>query len=119
MTTFKLVMPEHLNHYGFLFGGNLLKWVDEVAWMAASIDYPACHMVTIAMNRVEFRKTAGDGAILRFEVQRVHVGHSSVTYEVHVFRRALHADSEEPIFSTAITFVRVDDQGRKTSLPPA
>ncbi|MEI7902842.1 MAG: acyl-CoA thioesterase, partial [bacterium] len=40
MISYKLVMPEHMNHYGLLFGGNLLKWVDETAWMAASLDYP-------------------------------------------------------------------------------
>lgn len=28
METYKLVLPEHLNPYGYLFGGNLLKWVD-------------------------------------------------------------------------------------------
>lgn len=119
MENYKLVMPEHLNHYGFLFGGNLLKWVDEAAWMAASIDYPGCHLVTIAMDRVEFRKPAGDGSILRFESCRAHVGHSSVSYQVDVFRRELHASGEEPIFSTAITFVRVDDEGQKARLPEA
>jgi len=117
MTTFKLVMPEHLNHYGFLFGGNLLKWTDEAAWMAASIDYPGCHLVSVAMDRVEFRKPAGDGSILRFESRRVRVGCTSATYGVEVFRRALHAAGEEPIFSTAITFVRVDREGRKQPLP--
>jgi acyl-CoA hydrolase len=25
----KLVIPQHINHYGYLFGGNLLKWGDE------------------------------------------------------------------------------------------
>ena len=25
MEKFKLVLPEHLNHYGYLFGGNLLE----------------------------------------------------------------------------------------------
>ncbi len=25
----KLVLPEFLNHHGFLFGGYLLKWIDE------------------------------------------------------------------------------------------
>ena len=39
-TLYKLVLPEHLNQYGFLFGGNLLKWIDEVSWMA-SLDFPA------------------------------------------------------------------------------
>lgn len=29
MTSYKLVMPGDLNHYGFLFGGKMLMWVDE------------------------------------------------------------------------------------------
>ena len=32
---FRLVMPEHMNHFGDLYGGNMLKWVDEIAWIAA------------------------------------------------------------------------------------
>jgi len=31
MNQYKLALPEHLNHYGYLFGGNMLKWVDEYA----------------------------------------------------------------------------------------
>ena len=27
MTTYKLVMPGDMNHYGFLFGGKMLMWV--------------------------------------------------------------------------------------------
>ncbi len=116
MTNYKLVMPEHLNHYGFLFGGNLLKWIDEVAWMAASLDYPGCHLVTIAMDRIEFKKAARDGSILRFETERVREGRTSATYQVAVFRRALHETAEEDIFQTAITFVRVGEDGEKRPL---
>ena len=29
MTTYRLVMPEDMNHYGFLFGGKMLMWIDE------------------------------------------------------------------------------------------
>jgi competence protein ComEC len=36
MESYTVVRPEHLNHYGHLFGGCLLKWVDEIAWIAAS-----------------------------------------------------------------------------------
>ncbi|HSO80381.1 MAG TPA: hotdog domain-containing protein, partial [Chromatiaceae bacterium] len=35
MESYKVVRPEHLNHFGHLFGGCLLKWVDEIAWIAA------------------------------------------------------------------------------------
>jgi acyl-CoA hydrolase len=116
MTNYKLVMPEHLNHYGFLFGGNLLKWVDEFAWMAASLDYPGCQLVTIAMDAVEFKKGARDGAILRFEIERTRQGHTSARYRVTVFRRTLHEKTEEEIFATVITFVRVGAGGIKLPL---
>ncbi|MGD0283399.1 MAG: hotdog domain-containing protein, partial [Dissulfurispiraceae bacterium] len=61
MENYKLVLPEHLNQFGYLFGGNLLKWVDEVAWIAASLDFPGCKFVTIGMDRVEFRKSIKQG----------------------------------------------------------
>ena len=50
MTSYKLVMPGDLNQYGFLFGGKMLMWVDEVAWMAVSGDYPGCNFVTVGMS---------------------------------------------------------------------
>jgi len=29
METHRLVLPSDLNHYGFLFGGRLLAWIDD------------------------------------------------------------------------------------------
>ena len=46
MINHKLVLPQYLNHYGFLFGGHLLKWVDEYAYIAASMEYPDCDFVS-------------------------------------------------------------------------
>ena len=43
MDNHKLVMPEHLNHYGYLFGGNLLQWVDEYAYIANVPEHPGKH----------------------------------------------------------------------------
>ena len=113
MISYKLVMPEHMNQYGVLFGGNLLKWVDETAWMAVGLDYPGARFVTIGMDRVEFKKGVSGGSILRFEVVRQRIGRTSVTYDARVFRRELHQSAEDVIFSTDITFVRVDESGEK------
>jgi len=114
MENHKLVMPEHLNHFGYLFGGNLLKWVDEVAWIAASLEFPGCRFVTIALDKVEFRKSVREGSILRFEVNIAKQGKTSAGYLVNVYRSALEKADEELIFSTHITFVCVDDSGNKT-----
>ncbi|MCB1206511.1 MAG: acyl-CoA thioesterase [Verrucomicrobiae bacterium] len=111
MENHRLVLPEHMNQYGFLFGGYLLGWVDEMAWMAASRDYPGCQLVTVGMREVAFKKSVRDGAILRFEAQRIHTGTTSVTYSVIVSK------DRDDIFSTDVTLVRVDGKGRKQSLP--
>ena len=30
-----LIRPAHMNHYGRLFGGDLLRWIDELAGIVA------------------------------------------------------------------------------------
>lgn len=115
MTTFHLVMPADMNPDGALFGGNMLKWVDETAWMAASQDYPGARFVTIGMDRVAFKRQVPCGIILRFDVTRRHEGHTSVAYDVMVTNASDPADTA-PLFETEITFVRVSAAGTKLSL---
>ncbi|MGN0855660.1 MAG: acyl-CoA thioesterase [Kiritimatiellia bacterium] len=113
MTTYRLVMPGDLNHYGFLFGGKMLMWIDEVAWIAVSNDYPGCRFVTVGMSEVTFRKSVHPRAVLRFASERKRIGTTSVTYHVDVYRRDIEATGEEHVFHTDITFVRVDEAGTK------
>ena len=54
MNTHRLVLPGDLNQFGFLFGGQLLKWVDEASWIAASLEYPNCKFVTVGMEAVSY-----------------------------------------------------------------
>jgi len=115
MENHRLVLPEHLNHYGFLFGGHLLKWVDEFAYIAATIEYPKCNFVTIGMDRVEFKKSVRQGTILKFMVEKTKEGTTSLKYLVHVYRSNNFEESNF-IFSTHVTFVRVDQHGRKIPL---
>lgn len=113
MENYRLVLPENLNQFGFLFGGYLLKWVDEVAWMAASLEYPECLFVTVGMKEVSFHRSVLEGSILQFVVERERTGNTSVTYSVAVNCKA------EEVFSTEVTFVRVNEAGKKLSLPNA
>lgn len=115
METFKLVMPENLNHYGYLFGGYMLKWVDEIAWVAATLEYPHHRFVTIGMDKIEFKHGVRQGTILRFVVNRVRVGNTSVSYLVNVYRDH-ESGPEHSIFTTTVTMVNVDDAGNKQPL---
>src|SRR5208282_3246501 len=118
MENYKLVLPEHLNQFGYLFGGNLLKWVDEIAWIAASLDFPGCTFVTIGMDRVEFRKSVKEGSILRFVVEKAKIGKTSVQYAVNVFNedKETEGGDDKEAFSTHVTFVCLDNEGSKADI---
>lgn len=117
MDNFTLVRPEHLNHHGRLFGGVMLKWVDGSAWVAASLDFRHCSLVTVAMDHVEFRHPVPLGAILRFRTVAHRVGTTSVTYAVEVFSDEPGGDEEKNVFTTHVTFVHIDADGNKAPLP--
>ena len=116
MDNFTIVRPEHLNHHGYLFGGVMLKWVDENAWMAASRDYPGCNLVTLGMAACRFKHRVKNGSILRFGMHRNCQGRTSVTYDVTVFADAPGALTEEEVFSTSVTFVRLGSDGQPYEL---
>lgn len=116
MDTFTLVRTEHLNHNGKLFGGQLLKWVDEFAWLAAARDFCGSVLVTRAMDNSEFRHPVPNGSILRFHVEQQRVGTTSALYSVDVYADNPGSDAEELIFSNRVTFVSVDPDGNKTPL---
>ena len=104
-------MPGDLNHYGFLFGGKMLSWVDEACWIAASLDYPDCRFVTVGMDRVEFHHAVREGVILEIDCTPKAKGKTSVSYEVNVSRGG--TKREDVLFSTCITLVNVDERGVK------
>ncbi len=116
MENYALVLTEHLNHNGKLFGGQLLKWVDEFAWLAAVSDFRHSILVTRAMEKIEFKKTAPLGSILRFNINQARVGTTSATYSVEVYSRTPGSNTEMLIFSNLVTFCAVDKDGNKTPL---
>ncbi len=116
MDTYTLVRTEHLNHHGKLFGGQLLQWVDECAWLAASREYGGSVLVTRAMDNSEFRHGVVNGSILRFHIERIREGKTSVSYSVDVWADMPGAVEEVLIFSNKVTFVAVDQNGEKAPL---
>jgi len=112
-----LVRPEHLNHHGYLFGGRLLEWLDEQAYIAAiSRMKPKANLVTVAIDRVQFSHSVVQGSLLTFRSMLVHAGRTSVT----VFTRVLlqKTGRETEIFRAYVTFVCLDEKGRPTAAAP-
>lgn len=117
MDFYTIVRTEHLNQYGYLFGGNMLKWVDEYAYIAALREFPSCRFVTRAMDAASFTQSVNNGALLAFHVKRIRKGNSSVTYKVDVHARNLQEQDWHDVFDIAVTLVAIDRNGQKQTLP--
>ncbi len=118
MQSHKIVLPEHLNPHGYLVGGRLLHWVDEFALIAANLEYPGCNFVTIGLDRVEFRRSVREGAILGFYGEKTKEGKTFVRYAVRIFPGRSMDEEKDLIFSGQVTFVHIDEHGQKSPLPP-
>ncbi len=113
MEHYKLILTEHLNHHGYLYGGYMLKWIDELAYITANQQFPGNTFLTIALDNVVFRKSVRAGEIIRFLVDCARLGTTSVKYNVKAYGTRFHEKPDEVLFETRITFVSVDDKGKK------
>ena len=112
-----LVRPEHLNHHGFLFGGRLLEWLDEQAYIAAiSRLNPEANLVTVAIDRVEFKFQVVQGSLLHFRSMIVHVGRTSLSVFTRVYRGRM--PEQEEIFRAYVAFVNIDASRRPAEIAP-
>jgi acyl-CoA hydrolase len=116
-TLTQIVFPSHVNHYGTLHGGYALQWMDQAAWICAT-RYSHKTMVTIASDRVEFKKPVYEGAIVLLKAYISKIGKTSVTVSVE-----MHAElplTGERFLATQGQFVMValDEAGRPTSVAP-
>ncbi|MGP1387704.1 MAG: acyl-CoA thioesterase [Thainema sp.] len=116
MEHYKLVRPEHLNHYGNLFGGKLLQWIDELAYITANLEFPGNQFVTIALDNVKFRQGVRNGEILKFSIICDRIGFTSVKYDVKALGIRQHTQAEAILFETNITFVNIDRDGKKQTI---
>ncbi|HJZ54139.1 MAG TPA: hotdog domain-containing protein [Gemmataceae bacterium] len=103
-----VMMPRDTNPHGTIFGGVLLAHIDTAGALAARREIllrggnPAASFVTVALNRVEFRKPVLVGDVVRFETSIVKIGRTSVTVhiDVHADRGAetIHVTEAEAVF---------------------
>ncbi|HEY5753978.1 MAG TPA: acyl-CoA thioesterase [Chthoniobacterales bacterium] len=60
-----LIRPEFMNSTGSLFGGNMMKWADDMAFNAATLLFPKCHFVTKLFGQFDFTSPVAQGDIIK------------------------------------------------------
>jgi acyl-CoA thioesterase YciA len=108
-TAIQLVMlPKDTNPHGTIFGGVILSYLDSAGALAARREVllrggnPKASFVTVAINRVEFKKPVLVGDVVRFQTSIVRIGRTSITVhiDVHAERGAetIHVTEAEGVF---------------------
>jgi acyl-CoA hydrolase len=82
--TRKWVKPEDLNPNGTLFGGSLLRWIDEEAAIYAIVQLENDRVVTKYISQIDFVSSAKQGDIIELGITATHFGRTSITLRCEV-----------------------------------
>jgi acyl-CoA hydrolase len=111
----ELIMPNHTNHHGTLFGGHALGLMDHAGWVAAT----RCArrtMVTVASDRVEFKVPVRAGQLVELVAKVTATGRTSVTVGVDMYAEDVATGERKLATSGSFVFVAIDDAGRPTPI---
>ncbi len=107
--TRKWVRPEDLNANGTLFGGSLLKWIDEEATIYAIVQMGNRRVVTKLMSEINFVASARQGDIIEMGLIATHWGRTSLTMRCEVRNMVTRTNI---LTVDKIVFVNLGEDGR-------
>lgn len=110
-----LIRPSHINHYGRLFGGQLLYWIDELAGIVA-IRHSGAIVTTAAIDNLQFQAPAYEGDMIVLQGQVTCVGRSSMEIRVDTYREALNG-THQMINRAYIDMVAINSDGQPIEVP--
>jgi acyl-CoA hydrolase len=114
--TSELMMPQHANNMGHVFGGVILSMMDKTAAIAA-FRHSRAAVVTASIDRVDFREPIHLGDLVVMKASVNYVGKSSMEVGVRVEAEELITGRRRHTNSCYLTFVAVDGNGRPIDVP--
>lgn len=109
--TRKWIKPEDLNPNGSLFGGTILKWIDEEAAIFTVCQLNTKAIVTKFMSEINFHSSAKLGEIIEMGMEVVKIGRTSISLKCVVRNKI---SKQHIITVDNIVFVKVDESGIPT-----
>src|SRR5262249_49181656 len=100
--------------YMTIFGGVILSYIDQAGAIGARREViraggPPPFLVTVAINRVEFKQPVLVGDVVRFLTSLVRIGNTSITMHVRV--EAERGDQMLHVTDAELVYVGVDPHG--------
>jgi len=107
--TRRWLKSEDLNAMGTLFGGRLLQWIDEEAFIFAYCQLGMTNVVTKFISEIEFKSRAKLGDVIEFGTDIVKFGTTSVALKCHVRNKRT---KKVIVAVDNIVFVSLDNDGK-------
>ena len=102
-----VMMPRATNPLGSIFGGVILSYIDQAGAIGARREVVQAGgklpmLLTVAINRVEFKKPVLVGDVVRFLTRLIRIGRTSITMHVDVEAerdgKVLHVTEAELVY---------------------
>jgi acyl-CoA thioesterase YciA len=111
-----VMMPRDTNPLGSIFGGVILSYIDQAGAIGARRDVQRAgggipHLVTVAVNRVEFKQPVLVGDVVRFLTRPVRQGRTSITMQIRV--EAERGADVHHVTEAEVVYVGVDPVSRR------
>jgi uncharacterized protein (TIGR00369 family) len=113
----ELMMPQHVNNLGHVFGGVVLSMVDRAAAVVA-MRHAGQECVTVSIDRVDFRESIYAGELVTCQARVTFVGRTSMELGVRVLAENLFTGVSRHTNTCFLTFVAIDENGRPVPVRP-
>lgn len=112
-----LMTPDMANFTGKVHGGELLSYLDKVAYACAS-RYAGRYVVTLSVDRVVFRQPINVGELVTFLASVNYTGNTSMEIGIKVITEDIHTRVVRHTNSCYFTMVALDECGKPVPVPP-
>ena len=117
MTTVRLMMPADANIVGNVFGGAIMRYMDEIAAVVA-FKHARRLVVTASIDSMSFYRPVYVGNLLILKCSVNYVGRTSMEVGVRLEAEDLLKKTVTYTGSCYLTYVALDENGHPTPIPP-
>ena len=116
LTTARAMMPTDANILGNVFGGAIMRYMDEIAGIVAW-RHAGRNCVTASIDRMNFYAPVYVGDLLIMKASVNYVGTTSMEVGVRIESQDVSTRRTTHTGSCHLTFVALDEKGRPTRIP--
>ena len=116
LETARLMMPQDANIQGNVYGGTIMKLMDEVAGAVAA-RHCRRNVVTASVDRMDFFRPVYIGNLLTLKSSVNYVGKTSLEVGVRIEAEDLKTGEIMHTGSSYLTFVALDNEGKPSLVP--